>query len=1204
MRKILCFYLLICLSYKAQTQSATFITLSNTDQLEQVTIGASGCTHSQLSLCTGTTGSPLSIALNGNILYIVDNQGFLYKTPLNSSGTCTNLGKFLSASTKIYGLTVDKNGKVYAANGSQIEVYNPNATPKFKIIGNVPATYKIGGDLLFYKGQLYMSCDNTTNALIKVDTLNPANSSLYLTFTSPSVFGFASVTVPCSNNQAYALSTSGSTTDIVGINMSTKLETGTVCTLPYKINDAASVAEPQSATPPLAPTVISPVNYCQNNPVAPLSATVASVNDTLRWYTQPVGGINTGSPIPAVSSSTLGTTTYYVSDFDTSTGCESTRDTIVVKVHPYPALPTINPTGTNTICNSSSLTLTSSAATGNQWLLNNVAISGAINQTYSATGTGNYAVIATTNAGCSKTSIATTVNVTSASIAYTGSPFCPLGTKSITLIGATGGKFSASPAGLVIDSVTGTLNLGLSQSGNYTISYTVGPANCVYTTSVTILSQTAGINYAPSTFCQANASVAVTFTPGSVTNGSFSFSPVGLSMNASGTINPAASALGSYTVTYTYGTAGVACGILNTTAIVNVTTGTISTTNISICPNQLPYSWNGLNFNAAGSQTKHLTNSVGCDSAATLNLTVNTPSTKIITLTGCNNINYKGTNYFSSTILNDTTKSTFGCDSIYGTININVTKVITTTLTTNVSSCKDVLFMGNTYNSSIVLRDTVRSYQGCDSIYNVININITPIVPITQTTNLSACNKLLYLGNTYFSSTILRDTIRSYQGCDSIYNVIIINITPIVPITQTTNLSACNKLLHLGNTYFSSTILIDTIRSYQGCDSIYKIVNITVTPVIATIQTINLSSCKSIIYSGITYNSSIVLRDTVRSYQGCDSIYKIVNIVINPNTASTQITNLSSCKGVSYLGITYNTTIHVKDTLRSYKGCDSIYRVGNIIITPIATITQTKSLYNCDDIVYLGNFYTTSTIIKDTIKSIFGCDSIFRITNLVIKRITPTVINTSLSSCDSVVYLGVTYNGSKTFIDTTKNFQGCDSVYKITTITIYAKPMITKPNNIYVLPNTAITLKISGSNNYDYLWYPSTYLDDATSQFPICTPTKDILYHIRVTSQDGCVDTVSQRVIVSKPLIIPNVFSPNGDAVNDTWVIDNINTYPRNTVQIFNRYGQLVLSSSPGSYKPWDGKYNGKDLPIGVYYYMILPDSNMQPITGSLTLLR
>lgn len=49
-----------------------------------------------------------------------------------------------------------------------------------------------------------------------------------------------------------------------------------------------------------------------------------------------------------------------------------------------------------------------------------------------------------------------------------------------------------------------------------------------------------------------------------------------------------------------------------------------STTNASVCSNNLPYTWNGNNYNAAGSYTLHFTNSVGCDSAATLNLTVNT----------------------------------------------------------------------------------------------------------------------------------------------------------------------------------------------------------------------------------------------------------------------------------------------------------------------------------------------------------------------------------------------------------------------------------------------------------------------------------------------------------------------------------------------------------------------------------------------------
>ncbi len=1316
MKKFVWVLIFIFNCINAQSQSATFITISSTSQLSKVTVGSLGCISTPLNLCTNFTGSPLSIALDGTILYIVDNKGFLYKSTLTNTGTagnCTKIGQFLSKNTGIYGLTVGTGGIVYAAYGNTIETYNPTSNT-FATLGSMNSQWTIGGDLLFYKGSLYVAVkvngSSTNNALIQVNVTNVSASTLYMNFNAgTSVFGFASVTIPCSNNQAYALSTNASTTDIFAVDMINKTQSTTAtCTLNYKVNDAASIAETQSATTPNPPTVVSPVNYCQNNPVSPLNAIVSSLKDTLRWYTQSTGGTSSGYPIPPVSSNTLGTTTYYVSNFDTSTGCESSRDTIIVNINPYPVTPIINPSGTNTICNGSSLLFTSSAASGNQWLLNNIPIAGDTNQTYAASNAGNYTVSTTTNKGCSKTSLITTLNVTNASIAYTGSPFCPIGTKTVTLTGATGGKFTSSPAGLLIDSATGTLNLGLSQSGNYTITYTVGTANCVYTTSVSIISQTAAISYLPNTFCQANSNIDVTFASGSVTNGSFSSSPAGLSINTNGTINPSTSALGTYTITYTYGTAGVGCGLLNATTIVNVTLGTVSTNNISICPNQLPYTWNGLIFNNAGSQTKHLTNSFGCDSAATLNLIVNnistsssnisicssqipyswnglvfnsagsqiahlinsvgcdsaatlnlsitnssssitnlsicadqlpytwnglllnnagsqiahlinsigcdsvatlnltviTPSLKTVDITGCNFINYNGINYKTSALINDTIKSTLGCDSIYRTINIIVTQVIKTTRTTNLSSCKSIVYLGNTYNSSIVLRDTIRSYQGCDSIYNITNINISPIIPITNTSIINACNKLTYLGNTYSSSTILRDTLRSFQGCDSVYKITNLVITPVVVITQTTNLSACNVLSYLGNTYSSSTILRDTFRSYQGCDSVYKIINIIITPIVVTTQTTNLSSCKSITYLGNTYPSSTILKDTLRSYQGCDSVYRIVNIVIKLITPLIQTTNLSSCKDVNYLGTIYNSTIQVKDTLRSYQGCDSIYRIGNIIITPITTTTQSSSLYNCDDIVYRGNTYSISTIIKDTIKSSFGCDSIYKTTNINIKRITPTIINIPFSSCDSVVYLGTTYTNTTTIIDTTRSFQGCDSIYKITTITIYPKPIVTQPNDVYILPNISATLKISAAFNYNYLWYPATYLDDATSQFPFCTPMNDILYKIIVTSQDGCIDTVSQRVIVSKPLKIPNVFSPNGDGVNDTWAIDNINNYPRNTVQIFNRYGQLVLSSFPGSYKAWNGKYNGNDLPVGIYYYIIIPDNIIQPITGSLTLLR
>jgi alpha-tubulin suppressor-like RCC1 family protein len=66
-----------------------------------------------------------------------------------------------------------------------------------------------------------------------------------------------------------------------------------------------------------------------------------------------------------------------------------------------------------------------------------------------------------------------------------------------------------------------------------------------------------------------------------------------------------------------------------------IKTASISSNSIAICPASLPYSWNGLNFNAAGLQTAHLINSQGCDSTATLNLTVKTNTTSTTNVSIC-----------------------------------------------------------------------------------------------------------------------------------------------------------------------------------------------------------------------------------------------------------------------------------------------------------------------------------------------------------------------------------------------------------------------------------------------------------------------------------------------------------------------------------------------------------------------------------------
>ena len=629
----------------SQAQNHTFIALDNAGNLYEV--NTDSCKSTKLTLCTnyvvtkGVTDQPLSIGMDGNLLYIVDNNGYLYSNTLGPNGTtgnCVNLGQFKSKSTAIYGMTVGPGGKVYAASGSLIETYTPKTatTGTFGTLGSLPTKWTIGGDLLFYKGNLYEAVNingsKTNNALIMVDTTNPALSSLYLNFNAgTSVFGFASVTVPCSNNQAYALSTGTTTTDIYAVDMISKTQSTTAtCVLPYKVNDAASVAETQSATPPVAPTVVSPVNYCQNDPVSLLSATVASNMDTLKWYTVPVNGTATGKPVPTVSSATIGTVKYYVSDFDTSTKCESTRDSIIVTVSAYPAVPVVSPVGPDTICSGSNLLFTSTALASNinQWYQNGGSVSGANNTSYTANTGGAYTIKTSTAAGCSKTSVASLLGITKASINYPGSPFCPAGIKAVVFSGDTGGRYTVTPVGLVIDSITGILNLASSISGTYTVTYTVGPAHCPFTTSLSVLAQGAGISYSKPVYCKSEGNQTVIFAAGSTTGGTFSSLPSGLSISANGTINPSASTVGSYQVSYTYGTTGVACGVMTAT-------DSVSIADVPVVP-----AIAGLNKICTGSSIT-LTNSLAGGVWSSSNKTYASvdPSTGVVTAIAAGNVN-------------------------------------------------------------------------------------------------------------------------------------------------------------------------------------------------------------------------------------------------------------------------------------------------------------------------------------------------------------------------------------------------------------------------------------------------------------------------------------------------------------------------------------------------------------------------------------
>ncbi len=87
---------------------------------------------------------------------------------------------------------------------------------------------------------------------------------------------------------------------------------------------------------------------------------------------------------------------------------------------------------------------------------------------------------------------------------------------------------------------------------------------------------------------------------------------------------------------------------------------------------------------------------------------------------------------------------------------------------------------------------------------------------------------------------------------------------------------------------------------------------------------------------------------------------------------------------------------------------------------------------------------------------------------------------------------------------------------------------------------------------------------------------------------------------------MPTAFTPNGDGKNDVWRIPELEPFPAATVEIYDRWGNIVLRSAAGYSDPWNGiSQDGREMPMDSYYFVIdLGDGISEPIVGTVTLIK
>lgn len=153
--------------------------------------------------------------------------------------------------------------------------------------------------------------------------------------------------------------------------------------------------------------------------------------------------------------------------------------------------------------------------------------------------------------------------------------------------------------------------------------------------------------------------------------------------------------------------------------------------------------------------------------------------------------------------------------------------------------------------------------------------------------------------------------------------------------------------------------------------------------------------------------------------------------------------------------------------------------------------------------------------------------------------------------------------------------------------TVRALPAVTASSNVSSISKGGfITLTATGTGNFR--WSPVNNVTNPNNAVTTARVTANTTYTVQLTDANGCVNNASVTVNAIEDLLVevPLAFTPNGDGINDRFIIRNLDQYPQNTLQVFDRTGKLIYRRENYN-NDWNGMVNGKMITRDTYFYIL-----------------
>ncbi len=357
------------------------------------------------------------------------------------------------------------------------------------------------------------------------------------------------------------------------------------------------------------------------------------------------------------------------------------------------------------------------------------------------------------------------------------------------------------------------------------------------------------------------------------------------------------------------------------------------------------YTWNGQTYTQSGDYTYTTVAANGCDSIVTLHLTINNSeigATEYVTICYGETYTWNGQTYSTEGEYSITLSNTLGCDSV-ATLQLTIMpEAVTTTETVVIGSDElPYTWRGNTY-SATGRYTVVEQYTtvACDSAIHVLDLTVLTTGNHDEQ-SVTICETeapYTWYGESY-SATGKYTYTEKYVGTDidSIQHILNLTVNPTVYTEE--HITACDSYTWNGETYTQSGEYVYTTVAANGCDSI---VTLHLTLNQSEHVEFSMTACDSYEWHGMTYTISGDYTYTTTTDRGCERV-EVLHLTINKSEYVEE--SVTACDSYEWHGMTYTISGDFTYTTTTDQGCERV-EVLHLTILPDA-MTESEELALC-----------------------------------------------------------------------------------------------------------------------------------------------------------------------------------------------------------------------------------------------------------------